>query len=110
MITAYLNRFEKSDQGSVGVFSLPAFGFSCFSIELPWRDNKGGLSCISVGEYLVKMRWSKKYRWHYHITDVAGRSWILFHSGNWAGDVKKEYRTHSMGCILLGQKLGYLGG
>ena len=39
---------------------------------------------------------------------VNGRTWILTHSGNLAGDRKKGYRTHSYGCILLGKYFGSL--
>jgi len=110
MKSVYLNRFEKSDQGTVGAWSCPQLAFSCFCMELPWRGNLPSLSCIKSGEYIAKLRYSKKYGWHYHITDVDGRSWILVHPGNYAGDVKKGWKTHSQGCLLLGKSLGYLGG
>ena len=42
--------------------------------------------------------------------DVPYRSFILIHSGKWAGDVDKGYRTHVNGCILLGLKRGLLDG
>ena len=110
MRTVFLNRFEKSNQGTVGIWACPELGFSCFCLELPWRENKKSISSISKGEYTVLIRWSRKYRWHYHVTDVKGRSWILIHTGNFAGDVKKGYKTHSQGCLLLGKSLGYLKG
>lgn len=109
MRTVYLNRFEQSDQGTVGSFSCPELGFSCFCMELPWRDNKVQFSCISSGEYQVQVRWSRKYKWHFHITGVDGRTYILVHSGNFAGDTNKGYKTHSYGCLLLGKSLGYIG-
>lgn len=110
MLKVFLSRFEKSDHGSLGVWSAPALGFSCFSMELPWRNNKSGLSCIPTGEYTVIVRWSRKYGYHFHITGVDGRTWILLHSGNFAGDVTKGFKTHSHGCILLGLKTGFLNG
>jgi len=110
MRTVYLNRFESTDQGTIGIWACPEFGYSCFCMELPWRDNTPSLSCIPPGEYTVQIRWSRKYKWHYHITNVDGRSWILVHSGNYAGDIKKGYKTHSQGCLLLGKSLGYLNG
>jgi len=32
----------------------------------------------------------------------------MVHSGNFAGDTKKGFRTHVNGCIILGQKRGLL--
>ena len=110
MRTVYLNRFEQSDQGTLGVWSCPEQAFSCFCLELPWRNNNVGVSRIPKGVYKVVVRWSHKYKWHYHITGIDGRSYILLHSGNYAGDRMKGYKTHSHGCLLLGKKCGYLQG
>ena len=41
---------------------------------------------------------------------VPNRTYILLHSGNYGGDKSKDYKTHTMGCILLGKKSGFLGG
>lgn len=108
MQTVTLNRFEKTDQGTVGAMAIPALGFSCFAIELPWRDNKKGLSCIPTGEYSVRIRQSPRYGTIFHVTGVDGRSYILIHGGNYAGDIEKGFKTHSKGCILLGKSLGFL--
>ncbi|RKD96790.1 DUF5675 family protein [Marinifilum flexuosum] len=110
MKTFYLHRFEKTDQGTIGIWACPALGFSCFALELPWRDNKQGLSCIPPGTYTVVPRWSRKYGYHYHVTGVKGRMLILIHPLNFAGDKTKGYKTHSAGCIGLGQKHGWLAG
>ena len=32
------------------------------------------------------------------------------HTGNWAGDVDKDFRTNSWGCILPGMSRGMLAG
>jgi len=53
--------------------------------------------------------WSKKFGRVVRLSDVPGRSDILIHSGNLAGDVIKGFNTHSAGCILLGEGRGYLG-
>lgn len=37
---------------------------------------------------------------------VEGRTSILIHSGNWAGDVSKGYKTNVEGCILVGKRRG----
>jgi hypothetical protein len=96
-----------SDQGTEGI--LATDGFFCNTLELPWRNNAKGLSCIPSGEYIVKIRQSPRYGQIYWVTNVPNRSWILIHSGNYAGDKTKGFKTHVAGCILLGKKHGILG-
>ena len=54
----------------------------CKTIELPWRNNKRGVSCIPEGKYLLKKRYSLKFKWHVEITGVENRSLILIHPAN----------------------------
>lgn len=82
----------------------------CYLLELPWRDNKTSRSCIPPDVYDVKLRISPKYGPVFYVTDVEGRSWILTHAGNWAGDKEKGYKTHSEGCLLFGARRGVMGG
>jgi len=83
--------------------------FSCYTFELPWRYNRPSVSCIPEGIYKVEMRLSPKFGFTYWVKGVKNRSYILIHSGNYAGDVNKGLKTHVNGCILLGQKFGILG-
>ena len=106
MKEVYLFRTVTSDQGTEGIFATD--GFFCKTLELPWRNNQRSISCIPSGEYIVKIRQSPKYGSVYWVTSVPNRSWILIHAGNVAGDVKKGFRTHVNGCILLGKKHGFL--
>ena len=106
MENVFLCRMRRSDQGTEGMLIIN--GFRCCTLELPWRDNKSNISCIPPGEYKVKVRHSNKFGNVYWITDVENRSWILMHSGNYAGDISKGFKTHVAGCILLGKKFGYL--
>jgi len=99
-------RMRRHDQGTEGL--LVTAGFNCCTLELPWRDNQRSISSIPSGEYNVVIRQSPKYGNIYWVTKVPNRSWILIHSGNWAGDVSKDFRTHVNGCILLGKKHGFL--
>jgi hypothetical protein len=85
-------------------------GFFCFTMEPPWRDNRSNVSCIPPGEYKVVPRHSKKYGHHFHVTNVEGRSFILEHSGNLAGDKSKGLITHSWGCLLFGMAQGWMRG
>ena len=103
-----LCRLSRSDQGTEGI--LLAGNFNCNTLELPWRDNVRRLSCIPPGEYDVEIRNSNKYGRVYWVRKVPERTYILIHSGNFAGDETKGFKTHVMGCILLGQKMGFLGG
>lgn len=107
MKEVYLFRTSTSDQGTQGI--LATDGFFCKTLELPWRDNTKSISCIPKGTYIVKIRQSPKYGRIYWVTNVEGRTWILIHSGNFAGDVSKGFKTHVNGCILLGKKHGILG-
>jgi hypothetical protein len=104
----FLIRTSVSDQGTSGMLVMG--GFNCYTLELPWRDNKRSISCVPQGQYTVIQRASPKYGKIYWVTEVPSRSYILIHSGNYAGDVNKGYKTHVKGCILLGQKMGTLSG
>lgn len=101
-----LYRTETGDHGTFGIWV--ADGLSCFTAELPWRENAVGLSCIPAGRYEVRVRRSPRYGAIYHVTNVEGRTWILAHWGNLAGDVQKGFKTHVQGCILLGSALGFI--
>jgi|TARA_Y100000310_G_scaffold149029_1_gene148327 hypothetical protein len=76
------------------------------TLELPWNDNKKGISCIPKGVYEVKKRHTEKSKYkyeHLHILDVRDRGLILMHIGN--------YPKNSKGCILLGntRALNFVG-
>lgn len=66
--------------------------FLCYTIELPWNDNKRNISCIPEGTYEVEPRFSKRFKHHLILKAVKGRSFILFHPAN---DALKELQ----GCI-----------
>lgn len=76
-----------------------------YTLELPWRDNERNNSCIPVGEYeceFMPSSSSGKYKSVYHVKGVEGRDGILIHNGN--------LPEHTKGCVLLGSKIGPLGG
>jgi len=68
--------------------------FDCATLEPPWLDNKKNISCIPVGLYRVKHRYSEKYEHHLVLIDVNGREYILIHWGNYYSDTE--------GCIIVG--------
>lgn len=56
----------------------------CFTIELPWLQNRRNVSCIPEGRYEVVKRTTKERGDHLHMIGVPDRSWILFHAANHA--------------------------
>lgn len=108
METVHLSRGRGSPEG---IFGYLLFKGNVLSTgELPWRNNKPNISCIPAGEYKVVVRISPKYGMVYHVTGVNGRTYILFHQGNFFGDKSRGFRTNSNGCIMLGMKRGRLYG
>jgi len=103
---AIIFRKSESDAGTFGV--MHADGFWCHTLELPDRGNKSNMSRIPPGRYKVSIRKSRKYGDVYHVKDVKDRTFILIHSGNFAGDVIKGLLSHSAGCLLLGKYKGVL--
>jgi hypothetical protein len=103
----YLWRIRRSDHGTEGI--LFTNGFSCATMELPWKNNKRTYSCIPAGEYICVKRFSPGFqKYTYWLKNVPDRSWILIHSGNWSGDIMKGLRSDVYGCILIGKKHAYL--
>ena len=72
------------------------------ALELPDRGNQNSISRIPAGNYICKLRYSEKYRWHYHLQDVEGRTLILIHFGN--------YYYNTRGCILVGNDFTDING
>lgn len=101
-------RLRRSAQGTEGL--LVTGDFNCRTLELPWKNNQKQISCIPPGEYDVEIRLSNKYGRVYWVRHVPNRTYILIHSGNYAGDKSQGFKSHVMGCILLGKKSGFLGG
>jgi len=108
MKNVYLLRFRTSDHGTEGAL-ITESGFNCKTLELPWRDNQRSISCIPSGNYICKLRYSPRFKNTYWVTKVPGRSYILIHSGNYAGRKDKGLKTSVEGCLLLGAKFGWLG-
>lgn len=112
MIAARLTRLVGDDEGTLGRLELP--GWWCWSLELPWRDNRTNCSRIVAGRYelvwVTPRRAFSGFRELYLVRAVPGRSGILVHPGTFAGDVEKRYRADSWGCLLLGMQRGALAG
>ena len=63
-----------------------------YTIELPWKDNLTGVSCIPEGRYRLQKIYSTRFGWHLLVLEVPRRQGILIHPAN---DARKELR----GCI-----------
>lgn len=68
-------------QGTNGTLLIDG-RFICHTIELPWKHNERMVSCIPAGTYAMVKRYSPKFSWHLHLTDVPGRELILLHPAN----------------------------
>ena len=101
MRTAVLQRLETSDEGTLGRLTTPE-GLELWTLEPPWRNNAKGISCIPAGVYPCIWHRSPRFGLVYKLYETAPRSEVLIHSGNWAGDVSKDLRSDSRGCILPG--------
>jgi hypothetical protein len=99
-----LTRGQGADQGTPGRLKGPFL--SLFALELPWRDNRRQMSCIPSGQYVCKPFRSATFGDCWLLQDVPGRSAVLFHAGNLAGDSTLNFRTNSQGCILVGTAMG----
>lgn len=103
---ATLTRSPSSDQGTFGVLT---FGLDVVhTIELPWRDNRQQRSCIPVGTYQCVIVKSPKFGRVYGVQNVQGRSNVLIHSANFAGDVDKGFTTELHGCIAPCMRVGQM--
>lgn len=76
--------------------------FICFSIELPWKENRRKISCIPEGRYTISKRFTEKRGWHLIVNGVPNRSEILFHPAN---NAQKELQ----GCIAPVSALTSIG-
>lgn len=103
-----LVHFEESDHGTLGRLYINGQPY-CFAMELPDRGNKVDISRIPVGHYRCVWHFSPRFGSCYRVTGVDGRSYILFHWGNFGGDRNKGLRTDTQGCVLLGSAVGWLG-
>jgi len=90
-----LVRFPRNGNQTEGIMIVNANGWKCYTIELPWINNKRNVSCIPPGRYRVEWTESRRFKkYTYQIMDVPGRSGIRFHVANYARELE--------GCIGTG--------
>lgn len=54
----------------------------CATIELPWKNNSTGISCIPEGRYSLIKRYSPHLKDHLLLENVPDRQYILIHPAN----------------------------
>ena len=72
----------------------------CNTLEPYQRDNEVSISNIPCGQYICKRVQSPTYGNTFEVTNIQGRSSVLFHWGN--------IDDNTRGCILLGEQFGLL--
>lgn len=96
---------------------VTAAGFVCDTLELPWKDNRRGESCIKADAYSGWLWESPTFkRTVVRLENKHGRMDCLIHNGNFAGDTlvdtngdgNSDLVTHVHGCTLVGQGFGEL--
>lgn len=95
-----LHRVSYLEMETFGVFMDGMLPFAV-TLERPWLNNQKSISCIPAGFYTCRRVASPKFGNTFEVTNVPGRSGILFHKGNLSDD------TH--GCIILGEYFDPLG-
>lgn len=92
-----LVRDDQTDTRTLGTLRRADNSVVCQTLELPWRDNQHGVSCIPAGSYTATLRFSPKHhRSLYWVDGVPDRDAIELHVGNTTADTD--------GCILLGHE------
>ena len=90
-----------SDNGiqTLGKAWLAEYNIKVDTLELPWRNNLTGVSCIPKGIYNCKKNTgsTKCPYLHFDILNVPGRKYIKGHKGNFHTDIN--------GCVLFGMGL-----
>lgn len=93
-----LKRTHVLKTGVYGTLDIEGVPF-CQTLELQWRDNATGVSCIPPGEYICKVIMSPKRGYQvYELQNVPNRTNVEIHIGNTVLDIE--------GCVLLGRAFG----
>lgn len=107
-------RQKGQDWGTPGRLVTEA-GFACDTLELPWENNKRGISCIFPGDYIGWIWQSPTMgRPVVRLEDKNGRKDCLIHNGNFAGDQtidenndgQADFFTQVHGCTEVGMGYG----
>lgn len=92
-----LKRFSSLPFATYGVLSYLGIPI-CFTLELPWKDNKQNVSCIPEGEYSCRGEEHEHLGKCFRLEGVTGRVGILIHAANHVRELN--------GCIAPGLSMG----
>ena len=106
MKTMTITRQPSTDQGTPGYLGFD--GTVLRSLELPWRGNAPGKSCIPPGTYLAEIYMSPRHGRVYMLQGVPNRSDVEIHPANFAGDADRGWRCELLGCIAPCMSIGQL--
>lgn len=110
----YIRRSVSMPHGTPGRLVTEG-GFACDTLELPWKDNQRGISCIKPDAYLGWIWQSPSMgRAVIRLEDKHGRKDVLIHNGNFAGDTSIDANgdgvpdlvTQIHGCTEVGMGYG----
>ena len=113
LLKAKLVRLSTNDSGTFGLMEVrrDRAMLVLATLELPWRNNSQGISCIPKGTYNVNFMHSPSKKTKlYRLANVKDRDGILIHQGNWAGDTAQGLKSDVQGCILVGFNHMKIGG
>jgi Family of unknown function (DUF5675) len=100
-------RTSTGDEGTPGAATIDGWPVAWKSWELPWRDNHPLYSCIPPGDYPAALEDNAEFKCQvYRLSGVEGRTGILLHPYNLAGDVLKGLEKQALGCIGVGTDFG----
>lgn len=100
--TVRLVRQASTPQGTPGRIYPGEYSFD--TLEPPAPHHRPDHPRVPAGKYLCKQVGTRKFPGRYVLQQVPGRSGIVMHPGNWAGDPAQGYQSDTDGCILLGYK------
>jgi hypothetical protein len=91
-----------NDDGTCTLGTLTYGDREWLTLELPWKENRTGISCIPTGTYHAVRDFHKGEYEVWELTDVPGRSQIQIHIANTPSQLR--------GCVALGITRGELHG
>ena len=92
---------EDEERGTFGVLKINKEVF-CVTLEPADRLNAPEISSIPAQQYICRRVQSPRFGETFEITNVPGRTHVLFHAGNRVED--------TLGCCLVAQHFGRLKG
>lgn len=103
LILIRTNYGEHQTTGILHVVDGTEILFTCYTLELPWRKNMRGVSCVPPGKYALVKEYSPKFKeMLYELKNVPGRSECKFHTANYVNQLN--------GCIAPGRSYFDLNG